>query len=178
MLATVTSRSSSRKRWSSASDIAIAARREGMSGLQRKAAPEDGLRNETDVEALGDGVANAPGERDHVAGARPIVTHDRERMAAREADGARALTSREPGALDEPRGGELHAAVGLRPVRDPAAEACGDLPRVCGVNDRVHEERAAAPPVRVGVVEHNRFRAPDLEHALADLRQLRCREPA
>src|SRR5438876_7033720 len=144
MLATVTSRSSPRKRWSSCSVIAMAARREGMSVLQRELAPQDGLGGEADVETIRDGVADAAREGDHVVRTRAVVTDDRERVPAREADGSRALALRETGALDEPRRGELHAAVGLCPVRHAGPDARGDLTGVRGVDDRVHEERATA----------------------------------
>src|SRR5688572_19180415 len=109
MLATVTSRSSARNLWSSGSVILMASRREGMSVLQAELAPQDGLGNETDVEALGDGVADPAREGDHVARVRAVVADDGQRVPAREPHGAVALALGEAGVLDEPRRGELRA---------------------------------------------------------------------
>src|SRR5437762_13648540 len=117
MLATVTSRSSPRKRWSSGSVITMAARREGMSVLQRELAPQDGFGVEADVEALGDGIADAAREGNHITRTRAFVTDDGERVPARDPDCFRSLGLREARSLGEPRRRPLHATVGRRPVR-------------------------------------------------------------
>src|SRR6185436_4870488 len=119
-VATVTRRSSARNLWSSGSVIAMAVRREGMSVLQREAAPQDGLGYEAYVEAFEHGVAHVSGQARDIARARTVVADDRERVPRREPYGAVAQPLRESRVLDEPRGGQLHAPVGLGPARHRA----------------------------------------------------------
>src|SRR5467141_2903803 len=123
--------------------------------------PECRLRGEADPEALLDGSLHLPCEGQDVLRARPVVGDDGQGMAAGQADRPLAPAPLEAGVLDEPGGGELDAAVGLGPARHRGGEDPGlDLRTLGRGDDRVDEERSAAPPVLVGgVVEHHRLRA-------------------
>src|SRR5688572_23182421 len=75
--------------------------------------PKNGFGSEPDVEARRHDVLNAAREGRDVGGARAVVGDHRERVTGGEADRAFAMAACEAGALDEPGGGQLHAAVGL-----------------------------------------------------------------
>ena len=76
--------------------------------------------------------------------------------------------AREAGALDQPGGGELDAAVRLAESWGIAASAARSaISASCFRRDaRIDEERAAAPAVLVARVDHHRFGGANREHAL------------
>src|SRR5256886_387697 len=87
------------------------------------------------------------------------VIHQGEGVARRDPHAALPVSLREPGVLDEPRGGHLHPAVG-RERRDRVdlsgvAPAPDELVERAGREHRVYEERADRPRVRVGGGEHH-----------------------
>src|SRR5262245_33581326 len=135
-------------------------------------APEDGLARETDPEAGFDRRLDPPGEGQDVAGARAVVRDDRQCVTRGESHRALTVAPAESGALDEPRGGELHRPAGLRPARHRGvAGERGHALGVAGGHDRVGEERAAGAAVGIAVLDHHRLRALDRQDGLADLGQ-------
>src|SRR5947208_269746 len=148
--------------------------RRGVAGHspERGEPPEDRLGREPNAEPLEDAGLELRGEGDDVARLRALVRDDGERVAGGEADRPVGVAAPEAGAFDEPGGGELHARVRLDPARHRGIAREGfDARAVGGADDRVGEERPAAPAVRVAWVEHHRFRAADGEHGLAHLRE-------
>jgi hypothetical protein len=75
-----------------------------------------------------------------------------------------AVALGEPGPLDEPGRAGLDRPVGLGPARRAGREPRRRL----GVQDRVGEERAGAPGVRVAVVEDHALAATQTQHGVAD----------
>src|SRR2546425_11960288 len=123
---------------------------------ERREPPEDRLGREAHAEPVEDAGPELRGERDDVARPRALMRDDGERVAGGEADGPIRLAAPEAGAFDEPGGGELHAPVGLAPARHRRVAREGlDARAVGGADDRVREERAAAPAVLVAGIEHH-----------------------
>ena len=109
----------------------------------------------------------------------PAAVRHRERVLGRQGRGPRhteALPEARP--LDEPRRTRLDASVALGKARRGGrvrAEAVGhpalESLEVVDGEDRVREERPAAPRVVVGLVEHHAAPPALRQHSLAGLRQ-------
>src|SRR5260370_18526351 len=89
--------------------------------VEAERAPEDRLGMQAHPEALLDAGSHAAGEGGDVAGPGAVVADDGQGVTRGEADRPLGLPAREAGALDQPRPGEPHPALGLRPARDVKA---------------------------------------------------------
>src|SRR3954449_9206212 len=141
-------------------------------------ADEDRLGHEGDAEALAHAAGYLAREGDELGRRAAAAVREREGVLVRDRDAVRvAVAPAEAGALDEPGGGGLHTAVGLRERRrggtvaeragDPALEG-GELGRG---EDRVREERPGADRVPVLRVDHHALAAAQREHRVAHVLQ-------
>src|SRR5690606_19897401 len=91
--------------------VDIGRSQQGINGRVVVEADEDRFRPQTDRETLFDGALHGRRETDDIRGGSPATIHERERMLAREAHGSVHVAFREPGALNQPRRGNLDSAV-------------------------------------------------------------------
>src|SRR3954453_17689742 len=146
----------------------------GSCGVGPGVADQHRLGRELDSELSLDAVGDLVRESQQLDRGAAAAVGQRERVLVRERDRPRrAVAAREAGALDEPGGGRLRAAVGLRPggrpgvvsqtLSDPVLEAC----EVVGLEDRVGEEGAGADGVGVVLVEDHALATAEAEDGLA-----------
>ena len=167
------------ERCAATADFAEGARgvpREAPAGVQRPLTGPRGDSSTTWPTSTGSGCSATPKrvlhaggdlvrERHQLGGGGAAAVDERERVLGGDADAAVAVALVEAGLLDQPRGRDLDAPVGLGPGRRAVGRR---------VEDRVGEERAGADRVGVGGVDDHALAAPQREHGLADVGQRRA----